>query len=146
MQARFAAVAMIGFLLFAPAARADDAADQRKAQYEALGKSRADAEAAVKQAHDFFDAGTMTWQKVTQEIDAARMNADQALVQAMDAEQRKPEDQRDQKLIESDRTDRLGLESRGQQYAASRLELESAFHEANNKASASGELLRCLEE
>jgi hypothetical protein len=139
--------AAIGLLVLAPLAIADDAPDQDKAQYEAVAKSRADAELAVQRARDFFNQGEESWKQTAQSIEAARAADDSALMKTIDAEEKKQDDTRDQKVIDAAEQQRRDLDARWQQYGIDQgPPLEASFHDADNNAQASSQLLHALEE
>ena len=142
MQYKIFAVLCLGILASAALADGPD-----KAEYEACGKSRADAEVAVRQAQDFFTAGDQTWREVTLSLQAARAAADDALMRRIDAEEKKPEDQRKQSVIDDAEQARHDLDARWQHYGVDRAPaLESAFHDAEAEAENSAELLHVLED
>jgi len=139
--------AVICLTILSPLAFADDSSDQEKAQYEAVAKSRADAELAVKQARDFFNKGEMTWRELAQSIEACRAADDSAFMSTIDSEQKKPEETRDQKVIDAAEQGRRDLDTRWQQYGVTQgPPLEESFHEADNHAQTSAQLLHALQE
>src|SRR2546428_4956048 len=79
---------------------ADTSTAPDEKQYTALSEARTRAELATRRARAFFLDNDNAWKQAAQAVEAARGQIDDRLIRAIEAEQRKLDDQRNQARID----------------------------------------------
>jgi hypothetical protein len=116
--------------LAARARAADDTTAQEDKQYAALSDSRTRAELATRRARSFFLDNDNAWKQASLAVESARQSADDFLVHAMEAEQRKPDDQRNQAASDKMAQKRSDIDQDWRKFAnVTRPDLEKAYRD-----------------
>ena len=114
-------------------------------QYQTVANARTKAELGARHAQEFFESNEDAWRQAYAGAETARNALNDFLNHAIDAENRKPDEQRNQTLIDTYVATRSAIDSDWTKYASlTRPSIESAYRRDQNLIRETNDLFQNL--